>query len=82
MESATTRTIRIGKASIGLIGLDVALNQATAKNLFADDAEEYLFDAVRKQNYIPEGAEEKYRQALRKAYHLHLPLKSRKTISR
>lgn len=72
MESATTRTIRIGKASIGLIGLDIALNHAAANNLSLDDAEEYLFDAVKEQNYVPQGAEENYRQALRRTYHLHL----------
>ena len=72
MDSATTRTIRIGKASVGLIGLDIALNQATARKLSIDDAEEFLFDAVFRQNYIPEGAEKNYRQALRKAYQLHL----------
>lgn len=72
MDSATTQTIRIGKSSIGLIGLDVALNKAAAKQLSEDDAEEYLFGAIREQNYIPEGAEEKYRKALRKTYHYHL----------
>lgn len=72
MEPATTRTIRIGKASIGLIGLDVALNQAAARNLSPEDAEEFLFAAVRSQNYVPDGAEKKYRQALRKTYQLHL----------
>lgn len=72
MESATTRTIRIGKSTIGLIGLDIALNQAAARGLSFDDAEEFLFDAVRLHNYIPEGAEENYREALRKTYQLHL----------
>ena len=72
MESATTRTIRIGKASIGLIGLDVALNNAAATNLSVEEAEEYLFNAVKEKNYIPQGAEENYRQALRRTYHVHL----------
>ena len=72
MESATTRTIRIGKSSIGLIGLDIALNQAAARGLSVDDAEEFLFDAIRLNNYIPEGTEENYRRALRKTYRLHL----------
>lgn len=72
MDSATTRTIRIGKASVGLIGLDIALNKAAAENLSVDAAGDYLYAVVEKQNYIPEGAEEKYRQALRKTYHLHL----------
>jgi small redox-active disulfide protein 2 len=72
MESATTRTIRIGKASIGLIGLDVALNQAAAKKLSEEDAVSFLFDAVSKKNYIPPGAEGNYREALRRTYRQHL----------
>ncbi len=72
MDEATTRTIRIGKASIGLIGLDIALNQAAAKKLSEDNAVEYLYDAIRRQNYIPQGAEKKYRDALRRTYQLHL----------
>lgn len=72
MEASTTRIIRIGKASIGLIGLDIALNHAASKQLSENDAEDFLFDAIRGKNYIPEGAEQKYREALRKTYHLHL----------
>jgi len=72
MEEATTRTIRIGKASIGLIGLDVALNKAAAKGVTEDEAVTFLFDAVSRQNYIPPGAEENYRAALRRTYRQHL----------
>ena len=38
MDTATPRTIRIGKSTIGLIGIDIALHQAAAKNLSEDDA--------------------------------------------
>lgn len=72
MEEATSRTIRIGKSTIGLIGLDIALNQAAAKQMTEDEAVDFLFDIVQRQNYIPQGAEPKYREALQKAYHLHL----------
>lgn len=72
MDPATTRTIRIGKSTIGLIGIDVALNQAAAKKLSDEEAVEFLFDAVSKRNYIPAAAREKYREALRKAYRQHL----------
>ena len=72
MDSATPRTIRIGKSTIGLIGIDVALNQAAAKNLSEDDAVIFLFEAVSKKNYIPPAAHDSYREALRKAYHQHL----------
>ncbi|GAB4332469.1 MAG: hypothetical protein Kow0089_00320 [Desulfobulbaceae bacterium] len=72
MDTATTRMIRIGRASIGLIGLDVALNRAAEKGLSEDEAVAFLFDEVRRQNYIPPGAEENYREALRRAYRNHL----------
>jgi len=68
MDAATTRIIRIGKASIGLIGLDIALNQASARQLSEVDAVEFLFEVVSRQNYIPPGAEKQYREALRKTY--------------
>lgn len=72
MNTAATRTIRIGKASIGLIGLDIALNQAAAKKLTEDEAAAFLYDAISSKNYIPAGAEENYREALRQSYYLHL----------
>ncbi|MCL7486669.1 MAG: thioredoxin family protein [Desulfobulbaceae bacterium] len=72
MDQATTRTIRIGKSTIGLIGIDVALNQAAAKKLSEDEAVDFLFTAVSHKNYIPSAARDKYREALRKAYHRHL----------
>lgn len=72
MDSATPRTIRIGKSIIGLIGLDIALNQAAAKKLPEDEAVIFLFNAVSKKNYIPPTAHDKYHEALRKAYRHHL----------
>ena len=72
MDAATTRTIRIGSATIGLIGLDLALNQAAAWGLAEEEAVAFLFTAISQDNYIPAGATEKYRQALRKAYRQHL----------
>lgn len=72
MEAATSRTIRIGKASIGLIGLDIALNYAASHNMSEEEAVEYLYAAVSKRNYIPAAAENKYRDALRNEYRKHL----------
>lgn len=72
MDAATTRTIRIGNATIGLIGLDVALNQATARGMSEAEAEGFLFAAVSRENYIPTGAEGKYRAALLRTYREHL----------
>lgn len=72
MDAATSRTIRIGRASIGLIGLDMALNRAAAENMQEEDAADYLFNAVRQKNYIPAAVEQKYREALLLAYREHL----------
>ena len=72
MEAATSRTIRIGKASIGLIGLDIAINYAASHNMSEDEAVAYLYRAVSKQNYIPPAAEQNYRNALRNEYRKHI----------
>ena len=72
MDSATPRTIRIGKSTIGLIGIDIAINQAAAKMLSEDDAVIFLFEAISRKNYIPPAAHDNYREALRKAYQHHL----------
>ncbi len=72
MDSATQRTIKIGKSTIGLIGIDIALSQAASKQLSEDDAVEFLFEAVNEKNYIPTAAQEQYRDALRKAYRQYL----------
>ena len=61
------RAIKIGNATIGLIGFDVALNRILRdKNLDEDMAVERLFATVRKENYIPAEATELYREALRR----------------
>ena len=80
MEAATTRTIRIGNANIGLIGLDIALNKAAAQNMQEDQAIEFLYSAVCKKNYIPTGAENKYRKALRNEYRKHMNIDSQETV--
>ncbi|MDD3619953.1 MAG: thioredoxin family protein [Desulfobulbaceae bacterium] len=67
-EFPASRAIRIGRASIGLIGLDLALYQAAAKKMAEDEAVAFLYAAVSRSNYIPAAAREKYRLALRQAY--------------
>ncbi len=81
METATTRTIRIGSASIGLIGLDIALNRAAAKEMKEDEAVDFLFREISRRNYVPTGAEAKYRAALRQTYRSHLGLEPDQTGS-
>ncbi|MDH3329717.1 MAG: MTH895/ArsE family thioredoxin-like protein [Desulfobulbaceae bacterium] len=79
MEAATSRTIRIGTANIGLIGLDIALNNVAAENMTEDEAIDYLFTTVSKKNYIPSGSEEKYRDALRAEFRRHMHLDDQQT---
>lgn len=76
MDAATTRTIRIGTANIGLVGLDIALNKVASENLPEDEAIEFIFSAVSKKNYIPAGAENNYREALRVEYRRHLNIET------
>ena len=68
MDTPTQRTLKIGKASIGLIGLDIALNKAVAAEIPVDDAAEYLFTLIKGKNYIPSGMAEKYKSALLREY--------------
>jgi len=68
MDTPTQRMLKIGKASIGLIGLDIALNKALADELNIDLAADFLFSAVKSKNYIPAGMEVKYKDALLREY--------------
>ncbi|WPD23911.1 MAG: MTH895/ArsE family thioredoxin-like protein [Candidatus Electrothrix scaldis] len=71
MDAATQRFIRIGTASIGLIGLDIALNTIARKEVNETEAVDFLFSEISRQNYIPPGNTEKYKEALLKAYRKH-----------
>ena len=66
------RTIRIGTANIGLIGLDQALSKALAAQLPEEAAIEFLFGAIAGENYVPVTAEPIYREALRAEYRRRL----------
>jgi hypothetical protein len=67
------RTIRIGKANVGLFGLDQALNLLlTRKELGEEEAADLLFAEVKKQNYVPDSAAGLYREALRQEFRRRL----------
>ena len=68
MDTPTQRILKIGKASIGLVGLDVALNKAVAEEIPVDEAAYFLFALVKGKNYIPSGMAEKYKAALLREY--------------
>lgn len=66
------RAIKIGNATIGLIGFDVALGQILRdSDCDEETALERLFAAVKKENYIPTEATELYRQALLREIRKH-----------
>ncbi|MCI5149425.1 MAG: thioredoxin family protein [Candidatus Electrothrix sp. MAN1_4] len=71
MDAATQRFIRIGTANIGLIGLDIALNTIGKQEVSETEAVDFLFAAIKRQNYIPPGNTKKYKQALLIAYRKH-----------
>jgi hypothetical protein len=72
MEQATSRTIRIGAANIGLIGLDTALNELSTKSIAEKEAVDTLYEIVSAGNYIPAGHEKQYRTALLNEYRKHI----------
>lgn len=68
-DTPTQRQLRIGRATVGLLGLDIALNRLLGEGeVDRGEAVDRLYDEVKKQNYIPGGMEEEYRQALAKEY--------------
>ena len=75
-DAATSRFIRIGQASIGLLGLDQALNRAGQQGLAEAEAVDFLFQAIQKENYIPPGKQTAYRHALLTAYRKHCNLEA------
>jgi len=74
MDSPLQRTIRIGNATVGLLGLNVALAQLSGKDIAEDDAVTFLYEHVRQQNYIPEQAIKPYKEALRREYRRYFKL--------
>ncbi len=74
METPTQRMLKIGRTSIGLIGLDIALNRALAQNIPVEDISEHLYQEIRDKNYIPPGMTDKYKTALEREYRILLGL--------
>jgi len=67
MDLPQQRTLRIGKASVGLIGLDIALNKlANCKNLSLESAVNQVFTEIAAKNYVPTTAIAAYRTAIAK----------------
>lgn len=63
------RTLRVGRVTIGLIGIDQAFSRILSRDeLSQEQAVDLLLAEVSQKNYIPEGAESLYREALSKEY--------------
>jgi len=62
------RTIRIGTANVGLIGLDSTLNKTLSEQMQGETAVDFLFTSIARENYIPLTAEQIYREALHSEY--------------
>lgn len=59
------RTLKVGKTTVGLVGLDRALAKVLApEELNLSTAAERVYAEIEAQNYIPPGAASSYRQAL------------------
>ncbi len=74
MDSPLQRTIRIGTATVGLLGLDIALGQLSGREMTENDAVEFLYEQIHMKNYIPEHAVIEYKQALRNEYRRYFNL--------
>ncbi|MBU1231899.1 MAG: thioredoxin family protein [Proteobacteria bacterium] len=68
MDTPTPRMLKVGKVTIGLIDLDIALNKALADQLSPKDAVEYIYQAIQGKNYIPDGLAGDYKKALEREY--------------
>lgn len=75
-DSGPPKTVKIGKVTVGLDGLDMTIGQAIAKQLSPEEAGEFLFKAVSTRNYIPPGKEDDYKEALRILYERQVGLSS------
>ena len=69
MDTPYKRTIKIGRATVGLVGLDIALQQLLQQEDMEDEAAaDFLFATISRQNYLPAGTEALYKQALLQEY--------------
>jgi small redox-active disulfide protein 2 len=68
MDELPQRKIKIGNVSVGLIGLDVALNKVRNANFSEEEAVDLIYNHVKQENYIPATVQKQYREALKKEY--------------
>jgi len=65
MDGPLPRTLKVGRISIGLVGLDIALNRIGRNlSLSSEEAARRILEDISARNYIPTGATETYLQAI------------------
>ena len=61
------RHLKIGRATIGLVGLDIALNRVISDTALTDEeAARLVYEEISRSNYVPDTATETYREAILK----------------
>lgn len=64
--------IKVGEFTVGIVGLQAALETASLRDLSTDDEiAEYLFEDLKAKNYIPPRAAADYRLAFLREYKKH-----------
>jgi len=67
MSDLAPKLLKVGKATVGLVGLDVAINRVTGDSSLHDlEAAERVYAEIAGKNYIPATASDEYREAIRK----------------
>jgi small redox-active disulfide protein 2 len=65
--------IRVGKFSVGIVGLQAALEEAVGASLPSDEEiAQYLLEHLKSKNYIPPKAESEYAKAFLREYRKHV----------
>ncbi len=81
MDFPLQKTIRIGRVTVGLLGLDVALAQLAGRKISEEDAVEFLYEQISRKNYIPEQAIKPYKEALLREYRCYYNLEKSESQS-
>ncbi len=68
MDTPNQRLLKIGTTSVGLIGLDPAMNQCLNQEVDPQDAVETIFSTISTMNYVPSSATTRYKEAILKEY--------------
>jgi len=66
MEATIKQILKVGKATVGLIGIDLALNRVLREpSLSTEAAAEQVFAEIERKNYVPPAAVGDYKKAIK-----------------